>query len=96
MTFDFSPDWMDRVCGATEYSGAAPRPLELSPLAPPPPCAPAQPTTDQIAALVTELFAEGTLSYDQLRSLSKVPELSPLLGDALDGVPAGRRIRASR
>jgi len=96
MTFDFSPDLMDRISTATECSGAASKPVDLSPLAPPAPCAPAQPTDRQIAALVEELFTEGTLSYEQLRSLSKVPELSPLLSGALEGVPAGRRLRASR
>lgn len=86
MTFDFAPHWMDIISTATPYSGAAPNP------AAPRACAPASPTMTEVAALVGELFTEGTLSYDQLRSLSTVPELALLLGATLDNVPAGRRV----
>lgn len=96
MTFDFAPNWLDFVSTTTPYTGSAPtanapRPIAISPLAPPPPCAPSAPTMTEVAALVEELFTEGTLSYEQLRSLSTVPELASLLGDALSSVPAGRR-----
>ncbi len=96
MTFDYSPDWMDRLSEVAEYSSAAPRPVAASPRPPSSPSTLAQPTTVEIAALVEELFAEGSLSYEQLRSLSAVPELSSLLGDALENVPASRRIRGRR
>ncbi|MBC7906719.1 MAG: hypothetical protein H7Y60_08240 [Rhodospirillaceae bacterium] len=89
MTFDFAPRWLSIISTATPYVGAV---QTLSPLAPPPQCAPATPSMIEVAALVEELFAEGTLSYDQLRSLSTVPELESLLGDALNSVPAGRRL----
>jgi hypothetical protein len=45
-----------------------------------------------VAALVRELFSEGTLTWDQLRELARAPELSNLLDEALAGVPAGRRL----
>ncbi|MBX9634821.1 MAG: hypothetical protein K2X44_07545 [Magnetospirillum sp.] len=94
MTFDFAPHWMDIISTATPYSGEAPKPAVSSPLQPP--CAPASPSMTEVAALVEELFAEGTLSYDQLRSLSTAPELASLLAGALDSVPAGRRVGHSR
>ncbi|MBC7951800.1 MAG: hypothetical protein H7Z12_08300 [Rhodospirillaceae bacterium] len=98
MTFDFAPNWLDFVSTATPYSGPAPvasQPAKL-PWAPPPPCAPASPSMIEVAALVEELFTEGTLSYEQLRSLSTLPELAALLGDALSSVPAGRRVARAR
>lgn len=94
VTFDFAPNWLDFVSTTTPYCGSAPAPLSPQPLARPrlaPPCAPANPSMTELAALVEELFTEGTLSYEQLRSLSTVPELASLLGDALSSVPAGRR-----
>lgn len=90
MTFDFAPRWLEMVSTATPYSGA-PQPVALSPLTQPAQCAPASPSMIEVAALVEELFTEGTLSYEQLRSLSTVPELAALLGDALSSVPACRR-----
>lgn len=90
MTFDYAPNWMDTLsttgrAGVTAKAAVMPSPLI------PPPCAPATPSMAQVAILVEELFAEGTLTYDQLRSLSTVPELNALLGDALAGVSAERR-----
>jgi hypothetical protein len=97
MTFDFSPDWLLQAVAATEFTGAAPKsvvtsPLALSPLAAPPPCAPSHPSVAELANLVTELFAEGTLSWEQLRAMGMMPELRPLLAEAIAATPAARRI----
>lgn len=88
VTFDFAPNWTASLTAAepAPASAAAPSPLI------PAPCAPAAPSMAQVAALVEELFAEGSLSFEQLRSLSGVPELTPLLGDAVAGVSPERRI----
>lgn len=96
MTFDFTPDWLLGAIAATEYSGTAPHCGAVSPLAPPPPCAPSHPTMAELAALVAELFAEGTLSWDQLRALGGVPELRPMLSQAIASVPPTRRAARSR
>lgn len=92
MTFDFAPDWLDTLA-ATDFSQPVPpaavrfKPSPAaSPLMPPAP-----PTLDQMADLVGELFTEGSLSFEQLCSLSNVPELSPLLGDTLANVAPSRR-----
>lgn len=97
MTFDFAPNWPDGLTTPTNY--AAPRPLTntaipsgVIPGAAPPPCAPPHPTLDQMADLVGELFAEGSLSFEQLCSLSNVPELESLLGDTVAGVVPARRV----
>lgn len=45
----------------------------------------------QVAELVGELFTEGSLSFEQLCSLSNVPELKTLLGETLAGVAPARR-----
>lgn len=91
MTFNYAPNWMDTLSTTADHAGTTAKSVAIpSPLIPPP-CAPASPSLAQVAALVEELFAEGTLTYDQLRSLSTVPELNPLLGDALAGVSAERR-----
>lgn len=91
MTFDYAPNWMDTLSSTADHAGVTAKTVVLpSPLLPPP-CAPASPSMAQVAVLVEELFAEGTLTYDQLRSLSTVPELNALLDDALAGVSAERR-----
>lgn len=95
MTFDFAADWTETTSPTAEYS-RAPVSVAVSPLAPPLPCAPTPPSMAEVAALVEELFAEGSLSYEQLRSLSSIPELNDLLGAALAGVPAGRRLTRPR
>lgn len=45
---------------------------------------PPLPTPPQMAALVEELFLEGSLSWGQLRSLGTLPELHPLLRDTIE------------
>jgi|AGTN01.1.fsa_nt_gi hypothetical protein len=87
VTFDFAPGFIN---GPAADSGTPARNAAPSPLVPSP-CAPASPSMVQVAVLVEELFAEGSLSFEQLRSLSGVPELTPLLGDALAGVSPERR-----
>lgn len=66
MTFDFAPDWMnaflrDQPCATAEAGRSA---MLASPQAPP------HPDAGQLAALVNELFMEGTLSPEQFRMLS--------------------------
>ncbi|CAA7627006.1 hypothetical protein [Magnetospirillum sp. UT-4] len=93
MTFDFAPTW-SQTDTAIEYGTPAARPQ--------PPAtglrqrAPGHPTMPQLAALVEELFDEGTLSYEQLRALGAVPELRGLLGDAIAEVPETRKARSAR
>lgn len=82
MTFDFAPDWMERAIVATEFTGASPRAVEVSPLVPPQPAAPAHPTMHELVQLVAELFTEGALSWDQVRVLGNQPEFSDLLEQA--------------
>lgn len=97
MTFDFAPNWLDGLTNRTDH--AAPRPLTgaaipsgVLPGVVPPPCPPPHPTLGQMADLVGELFTEGSLSFEQLCSLSNVPELEPLLGDTVAGVAPARRV----
>lgn len=93
MTFDFAPGWLDALSSTTDYASPAPPPVRVDLRRPlPAPCAPAHPTTAEMAALVQELFTEGSLSFEQLRSLSHVPELERLLEDKVAGVPACRRV----
>jgi hypothetical protein len=94
MTLDFAPDWMGTEIG--EFIGTAQIPVAVPRLSPPPPCAPAHPTDRELANLVGELFAEGTLSWDQLRTLGNVGELRSLLTDTIAGVPLARRITERR
>lgn len=44
-----------------------------------------------LAALVIELFVEGTLSFQQLRSLAHLPELAAHLGAAIATAPLTRQ-----
>lgn len=69
MTFDFSTDWI----GALSHGEA------ISPLAPARPTAPLYPTASEIALLLKELVAEGSLSLNQLRHMSAQPELAGYL-----------------
>ncbi|CAA7618453.1 MULTISPECIES: hypothetical protein [Magnetospirillum] len=94
MTFDFAPDWMGAEAG--DFTGTAQVPVAVPPLSPPPPCAPAHPTDRELATLVGELFTEGTLSWDQLRTLGNVGELRNLLTDTIAEVPLARRITERR
>ena len=104
MTFDFAPGWLDGLSGTAEYAApAVPRSVRMDGLnsglrRPPPaaPRAPAHPTVAEMAELVEELFSEGSLSFEQLCSLSNVPELEPLLETTLAGVPASRRLATAK
>ncbi len=101
VTFDLAPDWLDSLSDADDYAaaafpGAAPvhraAPLQAAAML----RAPAHPTVDQMAELVGELFAEGSLSFEQLCSLSHVPELESLLGDKVAHASPARRLIATR
>lgn len=99
MTFDFAPEWLDSTAAATETSvfaaTAAATPLaSVRVIASPK--APVHPTESQMASLVGELFAEGSLSFEQLCSLSNAPELEHLLGDTVAGVAPSRRALGRR
>lgn len=97
MTFDFTPEWLDTA--AAETSAFA-MPDTAMPLAAmrviAPPCAPIHPTESQMASLVGELFAEGSLSFEQLCSLSNAPELEHLLDNTVADVASSRRALGRR
>lgn len=94
MTFDFTSDWQDSL--ATQ-SGEEAAMVSLRPLsAPAKPKAPPHPSNSQLAELVQELFTEGSLSWDQLQSLSRVAELKPMLEPAIAGIPSVRRVSGLR
>jgi hypothetical protein len=80
MTFEFAPDWMETLLRSSSYAQAD---LGISPLIPAV-VPPAHPDARQMAALVSELFAEGTLSAEQFRSLFASPELEPFIGTMLN------------
>ncbi len=87
MTFDFGPD-----CGNSDGSClTALAGVRLPEASPHPFAEPESPTPAELARLVAELFREGTLSFRQLCSLAGLPELMPLLDDALATAPAMRR-----
>ena len=93
MTFDFITDWRDSVAAeCAPESGAvtaeSPRQSAEKP--------PAHPTSGELALLVRELFAEGTLTWDQLLALSRVAELRPMLEPVVGGVPSARRVCGHR
>lgn len=73
MTFDFTPDWMDSLLRSSGFSHMGPG---TSPLWPQP-APPSHPDAREMAALVGELFAEGTLSAEQFHSLISDPTLEP-------------------
>jgi len=79
MTFEFAPDWMEALLRSSDYSPTALGTSPLMPAAIPP----AHPNPREVAALVGELFAEGTLSAEQFRSLLTAPELGPYLHDTI-------------
>lgn len=94
MTFDFTPDWQDSLATHSTDEAAM---VSLRPLsAPAKPKAPPHPSNSELAELVHELFTEGTLTWDQLQSLSRVAELKPMLEPAIAGVPTIRRIAGLR
>ncbi len=86
MTFDFAPDWMAALLKDSPFSPVAPAGSLLAGGMP----TPNYPSHAQTAALVSELFTEGTLSPEQLCSLAGLPELQPHLGSALAARPASR------
>ncbi|OAN54146.1 hypothetical protein A6A04_12975 [Paramagnetospirillum marisnigri] len=90
MTFDFAPDWMTTLLSGAPYSPAAPHGSARAGAMPPP----SYPDNAAVAALVSELFAEGTLSAEQLCSLAGLPELQPHLPGALAARPAPRSRKA--
>lgn len=93
MTFDFITDWQDGCAtGSAPENGSAP-PLHLDPAAGK---APPHPTSGELALLVRELFAEGSLTWDQLQALSRVAELRPMLEPTLAGIPSARRVCGHR
>lgn len=99
MTFDFAPNWLDSLSTDADLTPPVPRAPVLSalrmPLAPPP-GPPAPPTMTEVAELVGELFTEGTLSFEQLCSLSHAPELGSLLDDTIANVAPRRRAATAR
>ncbi|MDO8608049.1 MAG: hypothetical protein Q7R40_16055 [Phaeospirillum sp.] len=84
MTFDFAPDWMTSLLQDTPFS-----PISQVGL-PQTGSLPSYPNHAEVAALVSELFTEGTLSPEQLCSLAGLPELQPHLRSALAAMPAPR------
>lgn len=94
MTFDFAPDWLGYESGESNTSLHVP--VATPSPCPPPPCAPAHPSDMELAALVGELFTEGTLSWDQLRTLGNLGELGSLLTETIAGVPQARRVTERR
>lgn len=93
MTYDFVPHWLENLAAAGEYSAPAPL-AAVSPLAPmalPLRCL----SGHEMAALVGELFAEGSLSWEQLRSLLAVPELEPHLRAAIRSLPGAKDLLAA-
>lgn len=73
MTFDFTPDWMDSLLRSSSFSHVGPGTSPLLPRSAPP----SHPDAREMAALVGELFAEGTLSAEQFHSLISDPTLEP-------------------
>ncbi|CAA7626055.1 hypothetical protein [Magnetospirillum sp. SS-4] len=90
MTFDFAPDWMTSLLNGTSFTVADP----VGSASPGAMAVPSYPDCAEVAALVSELFAEGTLSPDQLHSLAGLPELRPHLNTSLAAWPLSRRSRA--
>lgn len=96
MTFDFTPSWQDPATATHTAVDVAVAALDASTVIARPERAPAHPGADELALLVRELFAEGSLSWDQLQALSRVAELKPMLEPALAGIPATRRVAGAR
>ncbi len=94
MTFDFAPDWLSSEIA--DFSGTPQVPVAVPSMMPHPPCAPTHPTDRELAALVGELFTEGTLSWEQLRNLGAVGELRSLLSETIADVPLARRVSERR
>jgi hypothetical protein len=91
MTFDFAPDWMTSLLSGTPFTAADP----VGSASPGVQTVPSYPDGAEVAALVSELFAEGTLSPEQLYSLAGLPELQPHLNSSLAAWPIPRRAKAA-
>lgn len=90
MTFDFAPDWMSTLLNGAPYSPAElPGSAAIHGLP-----IPAYPDNAEIAALLSELFAEGTLSAEQLWSLAELPELQAHMPGALAAMAQPRKTQA--
>ncbi|MBI5163808.1 MAG: hypothetical protein HY985_07890 [Magnetospirillum sp.] len=81
MTFDFAPDWTNTETAVLAYSAAAPVAIRVPPLTPP--THPPHPTPVELAALVRELFCEGTLTLQELQAFGTLPELARALAEPL-------------
>ena len=86
MTFDFAPDWMTSLLSGSPLSQAEFSHLPLVAGV----RSPNYPSDAETAALVSELFTEGTLSPEQMCSLAGLPELHPHLREALAAMPTPR------
>ncbi len=75
MTFDFAPDWMQALKCRSPLTPVDPAGSAAARGLPAPPHLDAA----DVATLVKELFAEGSLTADQLVSLAILPELEPYL-----------------
>lgn len=92
MTFDFAPDSTTTETAASTPVAAPPR---LS-VASKPAFAVAQlPTATEMVNLVAELFHEGCLSWEQMRSLAELPDFGTTLLDSLAIQPATRKTMAA-
>ena len=76
MTFDFAPD--DKDPAAHNVTRFAPPP-RLKVASKPAFAVAHRPTSAELAALVGELFREGALNWDQIRSLAETSDLGQAL-----------------
>jgi len=95
MTFDFTPGWLE-PSATQSISETETAPLRVVSITPAKAKAPAHPSNLELAELVQELFTEGSLTWDQLQSLSRVAELRPMLEPAIAGTPLVRRVSGHR
>jgi len=75
MTFDIAPDWLDLAIGGYFASSPQSQP-DTDRSNPVPRC----PDRASLAALVRELCAEGTLSFDQMTMMFDSAELADVAG----------------
>jgi len=92
VTFDFAPDCTNTETAASTQVAAPPR---LS-VASKPTFAVAQlPTATEMVNLVAELFREGCLSWEQMRSLAELPDFGTALLDTLVASPTTQKAMAA-
>lgn len=96
MSLEIGTDLADGTAAA-EVPGLRPAstPPRLPEASPPAFAVPHRPTLGELAALLRELFHEGTLSWEQMSSLANLPELQPLLAGLLSATPPHRRPMAA-